>query len=166
MRLFAISRIGNNKSCDFFDEYNSILFHTETEKLKDSQANTHMFNEKNQLLFTINYLYSKIKAKKFLCLKKGSGCNFEVVLNDKGDLVCDELEILLHRSWFNKKLKLYCKNKLISCVNCKTLLRQWLQGKYSIDILDKDKVELILCMIVIAFIVISDEYICTVRNSF
>lgn len=47
---------------------------------------------------------------------------------------------------------------------CTTLIRQWMQGNYKINILDESKVNLSVYMLVIAYVVIANEYICTENN--
>ena len=166
MEMFAVSNIGGDGTCTFTDKFDTTLFYIKTEKLESEKSVTSIYDGNNNLLFLIQYLNSKIQAKKFIVTEANENL-CEVVLTNDNKIVCDKLNISLSRSMCNKKIKVYQNDKLICNIKCKTLIRQWLQGKYNVDILDENQVNLCVCMAVISFIAISDEYICkTVRESF
>lgn len=167
MILKAISRIGNNGNCDFFTGSCSVLYHTETTISQNQNKQTTLVYDLNgNLLAHIDCPYFKFKAKKFF-VEEVDKESFTVILDNKNRLICEKYDICLYRSWFNKKIKIYCSDSLIAKGICKTMFRQWMQGKYKIDILDVGKINIIVYMIIIAFIVIADEYTCnTVSESF
>ena len=90
--------------------------------------------------------------------------NSFVINLDGNDISSDDGKILLKRTFFNKKISLYVCDKLVMQTKCTTLIRQWMQGNYKINILDESKVNLSVYMLVIAYVVIANEYICTENN--
>ena len=164
MKLYAISRIGDNNKCEFFDKTNSLMFYTNTE-VKEGISVTCVFNAKNEILANIKHKDIKVRTKNFYVEEK-SGNNFSINLDEKSNLKNEEMDINLKRSFFNKKLQLFVNNNLIMKAYCTTLFRQYLQGKYMINILDESKLNLSVYMALIAFMAIADEYNCTQANSF
>ncbi len=156
--------IATNGKCEFKDQSNSVLFYatTQRDEFRGKEAVTSVYDDKGNLLATISYYYGKLKTLKFK-INEVNGNSFVINL-DGNDISSDDGKILLKRTFFNKKISLYVCDKLVMQTKCTTLIRQWMQGNYKINILDDSKVNLSVYMLVIAYVVIANEYICTENN--
>ncbi|MDO4199575.1 MAG: hypothetical protein Q4D57_02295 [Clostridia bacterium] len=73
-------------------------------------------------------------------------------------------DMYLTRSIRDRKMMFYDGDKLIMNLKCKTLIRNWLRGDYTAEILDESYTSLCICVIAVALNVIFDENNCTSFN--
>ena len=70
----------------------------------------------------------------------------------------------LTRSIRDRKICFYDNDKLIMVLRCKTIIRNWLRGDYTAEILDESYTSLCICVIAMVLNIIFDENNCTSFN--
>lgn len=90
-------------------------------------------------------------------LKTGEKINVKATRGQK-IIIGDNDEMCLERSIRDRKMTLYKNGKLIMTLKCKTLIRNWLKGEYTAEILDDSYALTCVCIIAIALNVIFDEH--------
>ena len=76
----------------------------------------------------------------------------------EGIFIGDNKEMYLSRSMRDRKMRLYKDDELIMILKCKTIIRNWLKGKYTAEILDENYTSFCICVIALALNVIYDEH--------
>lgn len=123
-------------------------------------------NKENKLISEI--LYQEEVKRKFMMvsdytinnLETGEQTKVKAKIGEKL-FIGENKEMYLERSIRDRKMRLYKNNKLIMNLKCKTILRNWLRGDYTAEILDENYTSLCVCVIIIVLNVIFDEHNCT-----
>lgn len=108
-------------------------------------------------------LYKEDIDKKWLMVNNYVINNLETgerinVTAERGKKLVIGEDMFLTRSIRDRKMLLYKNDKLIMDLKCKTLIRNWLKGEYTAEILDDSYALLCVCVILIALNVIFDEH--------
>lgn len=107
VNLSAFSKIGLNGSCEFFNENDDVLFNCKTEN-KYGHVVVSFFDKKNEKIACIKYEDSRnYKINKFI-LNLGNE-EFNFILNEKNNLICDALSLEVKRGILDKSFKVYKK---------------------------------------------------------
>ena len=123
-------------------------------------------NKENKLISEI--LYQEEVKRKFMMvsdytinnLETGEQTKVKAKIGEKL-FIGENKEMYLERSIRDRKMRLYKNDKLIMNLKCKTILRNWLRGDYTAEILDESYTSLCVCVIIIVLNVIFDEHNCT-----
>ena len=123
-------------------------------------------NKENKLISEI--LYQEEVKRKFMIvsdytinnLETGEQTKVKAKIGEKL-FIGENKEMYLERSIRDRKMRLYKNDKLIMNLKCKTILRNWLRGDYTAEILDESYTSLCVCVIIIVLNVIFDEHNCT-----
>ncbi|MBQ6143373.1 MAG: hypothetical protein IJI84_02640 [Clostridia bacterium] len=110
-------------------------------------------------------LYEEDLKRKFMMVNDYVINNLETgkkakVKAQKGEkiFIGENRKMYLSRSMRDRKMCLYKNDELIMVLKCKTIIRNWLKGKYTAEILDENYTSLCICVIVLALNVIYDEH--------
>ena len=113
-------------------------------------------------------LYKEEVKRKFMMVNDYTISNLETGEKTKvkakiGEklFIGENKEMYLERSIRDRKMRLYKNDKLIMNLKCKTILRNWLRGDYTAEILDESYTSLCVCDIIIVLNIIFDEHNCT-----
>ena len=123
-------------------------------------------NKENKLISEV--LYKEEVKRKFMMvsdytinnLETGEQTKVKAKIGEKL-FIGENKEMYLERSIRDRKMRLYKNDKLIMNLKCKTILRNWLRGDYTAEILDENYTSLCVCVIIIVLNVIFDEHNCT-----
>lgn len=110
-------------------------------------------------------LYEEDLKRKFMMVNDYVINNLETgkkakVKVQKGEkiFIGENRKMYLSRSMRDRKMCLYKNDELIMVLKCKTIIRNWLKGKYTAEILDENYTSLCICVIALALNVIYDEH--------
>ena len=123
-------------------------------------------NKENKLISEV--LYKEEVKRKFMMvsdytinnLETGEQTKVKAKIGEKL-FIGEHKEMYLERSIRDRKMRLYKNDKLIMNLKCKTILRNWLRGDYTAEILDENYTSLCICVIIIVLNIIFDEHNCT-----
>lgn len=128
-------------------------------KMKVSDENKNLLaqviykeNVDRKWLMVNDYIIDNFETKEQINVKAQRGQKLIVGKNN---------EMYLTRSPRDRKMQFYKNDKLIMTLKCKTIIRNWLKGKYIAEILDEGCTLLCVCVIAITLNVIFDEHNCT-----
>ena len=120
-------------------------------------------NRENRIIGEV--LYEEDLKRKFMMVSDYIINNLETgekakakAQKGEGISIGENKEMYLSRSMRDRKMCLYKNDELIMVLKCKTIIRNWLKGKYTAEILDENYTSLSVCVIALALNVIYDEH--------
>ena len=120
-------------------------------------------NKDNSLISEVSY--EKNPKSKFTVVGDYTISDFKTgekikVKTKRGEdlFIGENKEMYLKRSIRNRKMRLYKNDELIMKLKCKTLIKNWLKGKYTAEIFNEDYTSLCVCVIIVALNVVFDEH--------
>ena len=153
---------GNLKIYEESDMENPI-YKVEIETKDRKHFKMRVRNQENKLISEV--LYEKDLKSKFMMVSDYTINDLETgkeikVKAKRGEelFIGENKEMYLKRSIRNRKMRFYKNDELIMKLKCKTIIKNWLRGKYTAEILNEDYTSLCVCVIIIALSVIFDEH--------